>query len=308
MNLPTVSVVIAAFNAGRFISEALESVIGQSYSDLEIVVVDDGSTDNTAEIVESFCRADSRVTLHRISNSRQAKARNTGVSICHGDLIANLDADDVAPPKRIEEQVLFLEKHPNVVAVGGAQRVIDEQGNTIGTEQFPSHHGEIVQQMFAGNPSGGLALSASMVRRFAFERVGGFRSDFVPAEDYDLWLRLSTVGHLANIESVCSCYRLHLGSDSSTKYNFQLEQSNRALADACSKTGRPLVEIKSPWVQMRPLDRVMVRYLSHGRQREAFGLLRHSLRLNPFDAANLLSLARFVYMALMQSISGRDSS
>src|SRR5687768_486166 len=128
---------MAVYNGERFLREAVESVLGQTLVDIELVVVDDGSTDATAEILDEYAAADSRVVVETWANAGRAAARNRGFQLARGPLVAVLDADDVARPERLEVQQRFLEAHGRVGGVGGAVAFVDAEGRTFTEWQYP---------------------------------------------------------------------------------------------------------------------------------------------------------------------------
>ena len=200
-----VSVVMPAFNAEAYLAEAIESVLRQTMGDLEIVVVDDGSIDNSRAIVERFREADPRVRLvvHE-RNLGISAALNRGWQAARSPLIARLDADDAALPDRLERQSAFLDAHPSVAVVGGAAHVVDGAGKRISTMRFPTESAVIHATLRRHNC---LAHPTVMLRRSVLEDVGGYRFDH--SEDYDLWLRLAERFDLANLAEPLILYRVH---------------------------------------------------------------------------------------------------
>ena len=143
--MTTVSVVMPVFNAARFVAEAVESVLGQSFGDFELIAIDDGSTDGSGEILDRYAGKDCRIKVRRRENRGIVASRNEGLEMTSGELIAVLDSDDVAMPDRFALQVEFLGKHPECVAVGGAALVIDATSAPICAWDFPEMHQEIDQ-------------------------------------------------------------------------------------------------------------------------------------------------------------------
>lgn len=193
------------FNGEAYLSDAIQSVLAQSVSDLELVLVDDGSRDNSRAIAERFAHNDARVTL--LANDQNlgiARALNRGWRAAEGRFIARLDADDVALPDRFVRQIEFLDAHPAVGAVGGAAIVVDAAGRRGSTLRFPTSSTAIQATLLRHNC---LAHPSVMLRRAALEEVGGYRFDHV--EDYDLWLRLSERFELANLPEPMILYRIH---------------------------------------------------------------------------------------------------
>jgi hypothetical protein len=201
---PRVSAVVPVLNGEAHIAEAIESLLAQTLDELEVIVVDDGSTDGTPEIVAALAREDERVRV--FSNERNtglAAATNQGWRAARADYVARLDADDVALPARLARQVAFLDANPQVAAVGGAAITIDRAGRRIGLVALPTSTRAIRAQLPRRSC---LVHSAVTLRRTALEAVGGYR--FSPGGGYDLWLRLSERFELANLPEPVVMYRL----------------------------------------------------------------------------------------------------
>jgi GT2 family glycosyltransferase len=203
---PAVSVVMAVYNGERFLHEAVESILRQTFADFELIVVDDGSTDGTARILAAIVSADPRVRVHRQSNQGPAAARNRGIDLARAPFIAFIDADDVALPARLEYQTKFLIEHQTVALVGGAVTYVDERGRGFADHQLPLSDAEIRKTLATANP---FMHSAVMMRKGDFDRVGGYRPIFRLAEDLDLWLRISDRYELANVPEIIVRYRMH---------------------------------------------------------------------------------------------------
>jgi glycosyltransferase involved in cell wall biosynthesis len=201
-----VSVVIAVHNGEEFLAEAVESVLAQSLADLELVVVDDGSTDATAAILERWASQDARVRVYRQPHAGRAMARNHAFEIARAALVAVLDADDVALPTRLEQQLAFMNEHPEVAVVGGAVVFIGNDGRMFGEWRYPVTDAEMRLELVKSTP---LAHSTVMIRKAPFMNVGGYRAQFAFAQDVDLWLRLADRHAFANLPEPLIRYRVH---------------------------------------------------------------------------------------------------
>ena len=208
-----------ANNAGRFIGLAVRSVLTQSWRQLELIVVDDASTDDTAARVEGF--RDDRVHLVRLDrNVGVSDARNAGIRIAQAPLLAFLDADDESEPERLAMQLAFLASRDDVDVLGSAISCIDESGRQLGYRSYPMAHEEIVHRMMIANP---FALSAVVARKDAVMAEGGFDPVRAPAEDYDLWSRMAVSGaRFANMSEPLTRYRLHAGASKAVSLKPQL--------------------------------------------------------------------------------------
>ena len=193
MNEPLISVIIPVFNGERFLTEALNSVLSQAYPNLELICVDDGSTDGSREIIE---RAPGKIRYLRQENSGPAAARNRGLEIANGDIVAFQDADDIWPPRKLEIQLAALEKDLTLeIVMGTVQKVQSSSPETLENVDAPC---------FSVN------LAAAIFRRSAFEQVGLFDEQLRFSEDVDWFMRARERGiKTATIEDVTLFYRLH---------------------------------------------------------------------------------------------------
>jgi glycosyltransferase involved in cell wall biosynthesis len=222
MPAPRVSVVMPVRNGERFLSQAVESVRTQTLADLELIAVDDCSTDSTGRILEQSAAADPRIRVVAGTGTGISAALNAGWHEARGDYVARLDADDVAFPERLERQVRFLDAHPDVAVVGSAAIVIDAGGRRLATTWSPTGGRAIRSTLRRRNC---MTHPSVLIRRTALEAAGGYRFDHV--EDYDLWLRLSERHELANLSDATILYRVH---PDQTSFQELTEQVRRAVA------------------------------------------------------------------------------
>ncbi len=217
--LPLVSVIIPAYNAEAFIARTLESVLAQTYSHLEVLVVDDGSRDRTAEIVEAFAERDRRVILIRQENAGVAIARNHAIQRAQGALIAPVDADDIWYPQKLEKQVACLQAQgPEVGLVYSCSVLIDEDDRILGRysrRQKFKPGGPILASLICSNFLDN--ASSPLIRRECFERIGGYDPTLKArnaqgCEDWDLYLRIAEHYHFAVAPEYLIGYRQSLGS------------------------------------------------------------------------------------------------
>jgi glycosyltransferase involved in cell wall biosynthesis len=194
MAVPSVSVIMAVYNGEPWLGEAVDSVLGQTFADFELIVVDDGSTDGTPGILEQ--RRDRRITVLHQSRGGQTAALNRGLRSANAPLLARLDADDVALPDRLARQVGFLSAHPEVGLLGSACREISPAGTVVRTVTPPGEDAVIRRRLIRANP---FIHSSVMFRRTVLDAAGPYDESFAVAQDYDLWLRMSCVTRLANI-------------------------------------------------------------------------------------------------------------
>ena len=191
---PTVSVLLPAYNAAATLAKAADSVLTGNDVALELIVIDDGSTDTTSEVLESIAR-DSRVRVISHPNMGLAASLNRGIAAASAPFIARMDADDVSLPGRLDRQVQFLFDNPDIISVGGQiRRIIDGDPRSI--SDLPLDHRGIVDALLHGQHA--ICHASTMTRKAALVAIGGYWDEGV-SEDWDLFLRLSEVGKLANI-------------------------------------------------------------------------------------------------------------
>lgn len=234
---PRVSVVMPVFNGERFIAEAVQSVMSNSFTDLELLLVDDGSTDRSLEVAQAACKNDSRLRIFKSAHGGVGAARNRGLAEARGEFIANLDSDDAMFPDRIARQVAFLDANPAHVAVGSRALVVDGTGDAlhIGIQEFT--HEEIDRAHMEGR-GGAILNPAAMFRRKAVLELGGYRAELnSTGEDFDLWLRLAEVGQLANLRDVLTRYRAHQANVSRTGKEHRIAVRMETLKRAFERRG-----------------------------------------------------------------------
>lgn len=225
------SVLVPVHDGEAFVGEAIESCLRQSFPDFELVVVDDGSTDATPDIVSRYAERDRRIVVHRQENRGYVAALGVAAALAKGELLARLDADDLAEPGRLARQVAFLDEHPEVAVVGGALLVVDRRGRPFYLAAYPLEPAEVSAAMSQRTPVG---HPTATIRRHVFDAVGGYRADFPYAEDYDLWLRVAREHRIANLPDILGRYRVH-GANAS--YRKLPEQARSMVAARAAAAG-----------------------------------------------------------------------
>ena len=197
---PLISVVLPAFNAATTLAEAVKSILDQTYSKFEIVVVDDGSTDSSPDILSSLAAHDRRIRVIRTPNRGVAEALNTGIATAQGDLIARMDADDISEPTRFDKQVAHLAQYKTCVAVGCGVTAIDDSGFPLPKRTHFTSGVRLRDRCkgfrhFPPSPPT-IPHPTAMIRSAALKAIGGYRPCFRSAQDRDLWWRLSQLGEI----------------------------------------------------------------------------------------------------------------
>lgn len=205
--MPLISVITITHNRDKYLDEAIESVLRQSFKDWELIIIDDASTDNTAEVVAKYAAQDQRIKFHRENvNLGIAKARNLALQMSQGKYVAVLDSDDAwANPEKLQKQMVFLEKNADHAAVGGAVIVMNENGQEITRYKNPTTDAAIRTVILRRNP---FLHSSVMFRREVAVNCGGY-GNYTVGEDYDLFLKMGLSGKLANMDDYLVKYRKH---------------------------------------------------------------------------------------------------
>jgi glycosyltransferase involved in cell wall biosynthesis len=240
-----ISVLIPCYNAERFIGPAIQSVLNQTCQDFEIVVVDDGSTDRSSQVVEGF--KDPRIQLLFQANGGPGRARNTGARATTGEYLAFLDADDLALSGRLASQLAILEADPQLSVVGSGYAWIDETGVELPWPYHSWQHAPDPNDLANWLTDCPFVPSATMLRRRAWEDVGGFDEDLPGTEDWNLWMRLVLTGHRMTWQQEVVC--LYRRSPSAMS-----ENAERTLANSLEAIRRVMARPDFP-PDLLPLGR-----------------------------------------------------
>ncbi len=218
MNTPLVSVILPAFNAEAFIGDSIRSIINQTYSHIELIIVDDASTDKTLSIIKTFkTRYPSLIKIIQIKknmNKGGDTCANMAIQLARGKYIARMDADDIADPSRIEKQVKFMEKNKSVFIVGTSAQVINKEGETVGEKIMPQKHADIYSEYMVFHP---MIHPTVMFRNHVIKRKTFYKSTFSANNDYYTFFELISRGYeFANLPEKLLKYRIY-GNNNSLK-------------------------------------------------------------------------------------------
>ena len=229
-----VTVLLAVYNGERYVGKTIESVLRQSFTDYEFIVIDDGSTDATPAVLRSYAERDGRIRLLAHENHGVGYTINRGLNEAHGHLIAIIEADDLMLPDRLQKQVAFFDAHPEHVLVGGYLQIIDPDDNPIGLRKYPVSDEALRSRIVLYDPFGHPSL---MFRRADALACGGYTSRFWTGEDYDFVLRLALRGRIANLPEPLTAYRFHPNSIKSRHTIKQLGETLRIKRTAYAEYG-----------------------------------------------------------------------
>jgi glycosyltransferase involved in cell wall biosynthesis len=257
--LPRVSIVMTSYNYSRYLRAAIDSVLNQTLSDFELIIVDDGSTDGSQAIVESYL-GDNRVRFRPVEHVGQSAAKNAGIEWVRGPLVAFLDADDIWERQKLEKQVAHFDHDPTLGVVYSRRRLIDESSNEMPYHQPALYRGDVLERIFRDNF---VCFSSAVVRRLVFEHIGLFDEHCDLAVDYDLWLRVAAHYRFDYVDEPLVRYRCGHGNLSRRvgerlktamlvmrrflhrgKYRLPARNVSRTLAETCCHMG----------ISLRPFD------------------------------------------------------
>ena len=287
---PTLSVLMSAYNSEAYVREAVQSILSQRFRDFELIVVDDGSTDATGDVLQELADADCRIRLVRRANKGLTVSLNEALAMARGRYVARMDADDVAMKLRFEKQLVYLEANPECVLLGTGVILIDPLGVPAIEGGIETEHEAIDRELLKGR-GGALYHPTVIMRRDALERLGGYREEFNNSEDLDLFLRLAEIGRVHNLREPLLHYRRHPESVNHTRFDNQAKIKTEIVRQAYQRRGLPM---PADWKfnQWRPASHA-TQYREWGwnalKQRNATAARAHAwraIRLAPTEFAN----------------------
>jgi glycosyltransferase involved in cell wall biosynthesis len=226
--IPVVSVLMPAFNAGPFLMTAVESILNQTFNDFELIIIDDGSTDESFAALDAI--PDERIRLVRnTENLGLIASRNMAVNLARAPLLACLDADDVAMPRRLETQVQAFRADPDLALLGSSAYLIDDHGHPFDVIDVPTTNEEIRRVILRGNK---IIHSSVMMRSSVVKSLDGYSTEYSLAEDYALWVRIIASHKVMNLSDRLIQYRVHRGQLSQTKIERMRAMAARIQSEA----------------------------------------------------------------------------
>lgn len=283
---PLVSIVTPTYNRADFIEQAVNSVLAQTYANFELLIVDDGSTDNTRDLLEPVL-ADSRVRYFHQENQGQSVARNLALSEAKGDFVCFLDSDNYWPAEKLEKQVELFRGQPDYDVIYGDIIVIDETGKEVTRKNMSRYSGHIARYMIRDNC---VSMNTAMARRRCFNELGAMSGQRRVADDYDLWLRFSARFRFLYVPQFFAYYRVmddQISSDKTRRFasNWQIiTDFRREFPEAMSEQ-----DFDSGFAAFHSRK---ARYLaSQGAKSEALAEMLKVFRLRPLRRATWRSLA-----------------
>ncbi len=206
MARPQISVLMSVYNGERYLRSAIESVLSQSFADFEFIVIDDGSTDSSHQILEEMARKDARLKLFRQENHGLVASLNRALMTAEAPYVARMDADDISHHDRFAMQHQRLESQPDIAVLGGSVRLIAETGQPLSIVRYPKSPGAAFYRQPGFNP---IPHPAVMARTEILRGLGGYSPLYPQAEDYALWIKAAGMFRLANLPDIVLDYRIH---------------------------------------------------------------------------------------------------
>lgn len=294
--MPQISVVMAVYNGGEYLKLAIESILEQSFTDFEFIIINDGSTDSTPNVLTEYAHRDRRIRIISRENKGLVASLNEGISEARAPLIARMDADDIAYPTRFEKQFDYMQQNTEVVCVGSYYEVIDEEGLELTIAKAPTSDGQIQNALMRGHTV--ICHPTAMYRTDAVRSIGGYDEKFFLVEDIDLWIRLGEKGELANIPEPLLSYRTNSDSVSTQNGKVQLAKVGTVIEEASKRRGvKNTFELDKHWRPDETIASQLEFALKYGwwafnynNKKAAIKYAKRSIRLKPFafEGWNLL--------------------
>ena len=291
------SVIIPTYNRAKYIAETIESVLSQTYTNLEIIVIDDGSTDNTKEVVSKYVP---RIQYVWKENSERGASRNYGLQLAKGEFISFLDSDDLWLPNKIEEDLNVFEKYPSASVVYSDVILIDSAGKYLKPLKRKSYSGRVTERLLQGNF---IIMAAHLVRTELVRKFGGFieERELSGSEDWEMWVRLSTITDFIYLPKVTAKYRSHAANTMSNAEGMS-RSMNYALKIMSESNYLTKTQKKDlPKTQSHILLINAINYCSSKKSKKVISSLIDSFKYNP----KIIADPRFAYTIFRLFFNGR---
>lgn len=238
MTSPKVSVVMSVYNGEPYLRKAIDSILNQTFTDFEFIIINDGSTDSTAHVLRKYAQRDDRIRIVDQANSGLTKSLNRAVSLSRGEWIARQDADDISMATKLEKQLAFLADHPEVGVLGTAVKTINSESKVTSIGWHEVEDADIRFKLLRNNS---FAHGSMMFSMIIFKRAGGYDESLEYTQDYDLWWRMSRYTRLANLPEPLYCWRKAEGNITSSRRYEQAQTADRISVRNCLDTIREVL-------------------------------------------------------------------
>jgi glycosyltransferase involved in cell wall biosynthesis len=284
-----ISIITPTYNREKFLPAAIDSVLNQTYKNFELIIVDDGSTDNTPALMVTYLEKDSRIKYLQQANQGQSVARNYALSIANGDFICFLDSDNYWPEDKLERSIRAFESHPEVDIVYGDCITIDEQGNELHRNNMRRHSGNIAALLLKDNF---VSMNTTMTRRKCFDEMGGMSGKRRVADDYDLWLKFSARFQFLYIPEFLAYYRV-MENQISTNKKLRFDTNEKIILDFLEAYPDRLSS-KQKKEGLCAFYCRKARHYAGVDKSEAYGALLSAIKINPFSKDLWRTAARVI--------------
>jgi len=289
-----VSVLMSVYNGEKYLREAIDSILNQTFTDFEFIIINDGSTDKTKEILESY--SDVRIRLFHQENMGLTKSLNRGLKDAIGEYIARQDADDTSYPERLEKQVKYLDENHETGLVGTQVVIIDDRGREIVTYNNLVENDKIQKELIRNNT---FCHGSVIFRKECLNKVGYYREKFKYTQDYDFWLRIAEIFKVANIDNIL--YKLRKPLDSITRRKTSQQLNHHLLAIELAKERRragkdrlEMIEMDEIVSTLRNLYKINISIIRQFKSNYFMAYCRESLKLEYYLNSFYFWLKAFV--------------
>jgi glycosyltransferase involved in cell wall biosynthesis len=304
--MPRISVIMPVYNAEKYISQAVESILTQTFQDFEFLITDDGSTDGTLTILDRYADIDGRIILKHQDNIGYVRTLNLLLESACGEYIARMDADDIAMPERFMHQLAYLNNHPKCAVIGTRALCVSSENIPV-YELFKETEHALIDRAHMDFAGSAILHPSVLMRHSLIQEIGGYRLKYSPAEDIDLWLRAAEHAKLANVPDLLMRYRLHQRSESQQRGREQINKMFSAVKEAYSRRGIRLPE---------DVEKRRVQLSKQTIQMSNYTLVQMAHRAKCYSNARKLALNSFKkepwsldsWRALMLGCAGRHAS
>ena len=227
MDKTLISVLMTSYNSSAWIEEAICSILNQTFKDFEFIIIDDGSSDNTRNIILKYALQDKRIKFYKRKHVGLTNSLIFGLKKCNGEWIARIDSDDHAFPERLELQYNFIKSNPRVAALGSSCKIFYQNNKKENLYSYPHNHKDLLKSLLIGSlfpPH-----SSMMFNKNVALRAGGYNSKMFKAQDWDLWLRIAKIGKLAALKRPLVMIRIHKSQISSLSAHDSIRQTSYSL-------------------------------------------------------------------------------
>ena len=223
---PKVSVLMPNYNGEAYLSEAIESILGQTFTDFEFIIIDDGSSDESWDIIQKYAKKDNRIiAIKNEKNLKICKSLNKGLSLAKWEYIARMDSDDIAKENWMEQVYKKISTHSNIGVCGSNFDIINEKWEITGEKQFPHNNIDCKNAIWYRNP---FAHNTVLIRKSALKEVWWYNHDFIYAEDLELWIRIGTKYDFYNVQENLVQYRIFGGNSILKKQKAMINSALKA--------------------------------------------------------------------------------